>query len=299
MIKTLRQAVRQMDSSSASSPELCTDVILYMFEHFVVVPDLSIKLAWKSVLRGSAVCHVWRIALASLRGKALEIDSWRWIQFQKLFPKRSSGEIYVHYEGFDYGTFWENYKMDVGIRVCIRGRVGGSVSNMQRLRRVGIVYTFTEWRDVHWENGPDRVASDSAWSPPKRPDLEAYRRPQVKQTTDNATDFDLAKFHEDEESWFYGDASYNGRLGTLQDQEIRFEFVFADSNWTVNWGNNINQGCHDCLSFCKHMWYALYAEDWNGYRSWDNNDGWNFVAARRKNSPGLLMEKFDYGWRGS
>jgi len=132
-----------------------------------------------------------------------------------------------------------------------------------KLRRTGVVYTKSRWKTVHWIVGEDEQTTPLPDDIPD-PWSEMVMKNQYLQ--------------ELEERWFYNTKN-NGRV--TKDGTVSFNIV---ERYHPGLSNEVGP-----------LWFALFVEDINGERFWDNNGGWNYEAS---GEPGLLASE-ERGWKGT
>ncbi len=255
----------------------------------------------RTVLRCSGVCRRWRRLLESAR-TCWQASSWSWQRFARLRELRVAGHWFVHYEGYEAATMWENYKMETAQRMLLRVRIGG---DPQRTHRVGVVYTWDQWQHTHQMLGPVMGDDDDAGHAPTRPRMQDYRVARGGDAANDAHDYDAQRYSDDEEQWFFSD-EHNGRpQAVVSARGARpTEWLFTFNCWYQLYEPDSN--CHALRFGRDTLWFALFAEDVHGARVWDNNAHWNYTARipycleKRESARTLgLLGESNHGWRGT
>ncbi len=258
----------------------------------------------RALLRCSGVCARWRRVLepACTRWQA---SSWNWQRFARLGELRAAGHWFVHYEGYEAACLWQDYETQTAQRILLCVRVGG---DPQRTHRVGVVYTWDQWRHAHEMIGPALDACHlHANRHPVRPRLDDYRIAYSGGLAQTDARYNMDRYHHDEQQWFYCD-EHTKRPRVVHERGARStEWLLAFNFWydCQPCDDDLDSNCHAPRYARDALWFALFAEDVHGARVWDNNTHWNYTARvprlhekrERVCALGMLGES-EHGYRG-
>jgi len=177
-------------------------------------------------------------------------------------------DLSILYFGHEIIILNETYKRVGAYAINIKCNI--NISNERKrkaLNRTGIVYTTDRWKTAKW------IVEDYR---PTCHNEAPIKDPYDQMVEENCYRRDL------EEAWFF----YVTNNGRVQSNGFVCFKIFRYPSWTSwEW---------------YPVWFAIFVEDRNGVRFWDNNGGWNYeIKIDRSEKNDKLLRWRERGWMGT
>lgn len=259
------------------------DVLEYMLVNFYK--------NWEDAYKIKTISKLWKKVIDKLELTFASAEFTHRAFMKKKEWKRKRCEMYkelmtkeygILYLGYHYTILHENYKFDLSKRISIKAKI--HYKNIDNLQKVGLVYTWNEWKDVIFWEGPSYRKNNKKTH--IYPNIDNYICDPCLKKIKGECGCRKKDFYRDEEKWFYN-KSNNGLI--MENTNI-VEFTL-----TID----ISMRMMGRFSR-KKLWLALYIEDKNGNKYWDNNGGWNYeIKTTNVHDKEDILDFFDAGWQGS